>query len=190
MKKIFLVLLSCLLLCGGSALGGYQYKIKVDHEGCNVTPSQAYEMVQKDPKHTFIVDIRTRAEYQLIGHPVGAYNIPSKFWNGKLGEKKYGMTNNPGFEKDLLAAFNPATDKLIFICRSGKRSCFACTAAIKAGWNPKNVCNILGGFEGDKIENKNSIYNGQRKLGGWRNEGLPWTYHINKRLVYKADLTK
>ena len=190
MKKLFLGLLSSLFLFSGSAFGGYQYKIKVDHEGCNITPSQAYEMVQKDPNHTLIVDTRTRAEYQLIGHPVGAYNIPIKFWNGKLGEKKYSTENNPSFEKDLLSKFNPATDKLIFICRSGKRSCLACIAAIKAGWNPKNVSNMLGGFEGDKIKNMNSIYNGQRKLGGWRNEGLPMTYHIDKKLVYKADLTQ
>jgi rhodanese-related sulfurtransferase len=182
--------LTCLLLFGGPAFGGYQYKIKVDHEGGNVTPSQAYEMVRKDSNHTFIVDTRTRAEYQLIGHPVGAYNIPLKFWNGKLGEKKYGMANNPNFVKDLLAQFNPAADKLIFMCRSGKRSALACIKAIKAGWNPKSVFNMLGGFEGDKIKNKNSIYNGQRKLGGWKNEGLPWTYHIDKKLVYKADLTQ
>ena len=98
------------------------------------------------------------------------------------------MDTNYG--KDLLSRFNPATDKLIFMCRSGKRSCLACIAAIEAGWNPKNVCNMLGGFEGDKIKNKNSIYNGQRKLGGWRNEGFSWTYHIDKKLVYKADLTQ
>jgi len=190
MKKSIICLLACLLLFGGTAFGGYKYKIKAEHKGCNVTPSQAYEMVQKNTNHTFIVDVRTRAEYQLIGHPAGAYNIPYKFWNGKLGEKKYSMTGNSNFEKDLLAKFNPATDKLIFMCRSGKRSCLSCKAAINAGWNPKNVCNVLGGFEGDKIKNKDSIYNGQRKLGGWKNEGLPLTYNIDEKLVYQADLTK
>ena len=190
MKKAIIVLLSSLLFFAGSAFGEYKYQIKVDHDGGNVTPSQAYEMVQKDPGHIFIIDTRTRAEYQLIGHPVGAYNIPKKFWTGKLGEKKYGMIDNSNFGKDLRAKFNPATDKLIFMCRSGKRSCLSCKAAINAGWNPKNVCNMLGGFEGDKIKNKNSIYNGQRKLGGWKNEGLPFTYHIDEKLVYKADLTQ
>lgn len=190
MKKFFLILLSCLLLFGGPALGGYQYEIKADHDGGNVTPPQACEMAQKDPGHTFVVDTRTRAEYQLVGHPEGAYNIPFKLWNGKLGEKKYEMTNNPNFEKDLLAAFNPDSDKLIFMCRSGKRGAHACTAAIKAGWNPQDVYNMLGGFEGDKVKNKDSIYYGQRILGGWKNEGLPWTYDIDMKLVYKADLTQ
>lgn len=187
MKKSILGLLSCLLLVSGSAWAGYRYNVKVDHEGGNVTPSQAYEMVQKNPGHTFIVDTRTRAEYQLIGHPMGAYNIPRKFWTGKLGEKKYEMADNANYGKDLLDRFDPATDKLIFMCRSGKRSCLSCQAAIDAGWAPKNVCNMLGGFEGDKINNQNSVFNGQRKLGGWKNEGLPWSYHIDKKLIYKAD---
>lgn len=188
MKRFVIILMSCLFLFSASAFAGYQYKAKVDHEGGDFTPSQAYEMVLKNPNHTFIIDTRTRAEYQLIGHPVGAYNIPLKFWNNKLGEKEYGLIDNPNFGKDLLARFNPASDTLIFMCRSGKRSCSACMAAIKAGWDPKTVGNMLGGFEGDKVKNKNSMYDGQRKLGGWKNEGLPWTYHIDKKLVYKADL--
>ena len=76
------------------------------------------------------------------------------------------------------------------MCRSGKRSCLACQAAIDAGWNPENVYNMLGGFEGDKIEDKNSKYNGMRKLGGWKNAGLPWTYHVDSKLIYPADFVK
>ena len=191
MKKVLTFSLVIFLAFSMSALaGGYKYPVKAVHTGGNVTPAQAYQMVQNDPEHTFVVDARTRAEYQLIGHPVGAYNVPLKFWNGKLGEKKYGMTANANFGEDLKARFNPATDKLIFMCRSGKRSCLACNAAIEAGWDAKNVCNMLGGFEGDKISDKNSAFCGQRKLGGWQNEGMPWTYHIDKALVYKADLAQ
>jgi len=25
-------------------------------------------------------------------------------------------------------------------------------------------------------------------LGGWRNEGLPWSYHVDKNLIYQRDL--
>ena len=190
MRKQFSCVLVCLLLAASSAYGGYRYTMKADHSGGNVTPSQAYEIVQKDPAHTFIVDTRTRAEYQFIGHPVGAINIPKKFWTDSLGESGYTLVDNPNFSKDLLSRFNPATDKLIFMCRSGKRSCLSCQTAIDAGWDPKNVCNMLGGFEGDKIKNPNSIYDGKRIFGGWKNEGLPWTYHIDKELVYKADLAQ
>jgi hypothetical protein len=48
----------------------------------------------------------------------------------------------------------------------------------------------MGGFEGGKVKCKSSAYSGQRKLGGWRNEGLPWAYHMDKKLVYKPDLKK
>ncbi len=190
-KKILVLTAVLIFVFSGIALaGGFDYKVKVAHKGKDVTPAQALEMVKKSPAHTFIVDARTRAEYQLIGHPVGACNVPLKFWSGKFGKKKYGQTANPNFGKDLLARFNPKTDTLIFMCRSAKRSCSACSEAIKAGWPEDKVFNMMGGFEGDKVKFKKSAYCGQRKLGGWRNEGLPWTYHIDKKLVYQPDLPK
>ena len=190
-KKILMLSIASVFVFSGLALaGGFDYKVKKEHAGKNLTPSQAHEMVSKDPAHTFIVDCRTRAEYQLIGHPVGACNIPLQFWSGKFDKKKYGKATNPNFGKDLLARFNPKTDTLIFMCRSGKRSCSACAEAVKAGFPAEKVFNIMGGFEGDKVKYKGSEYCGQRKLGGWHNEGLPWTYHIDKKLVYQPDLPK
>jgi len=172
------------------AFGGFEYKVKKPHMGSDVTPTEAYEMLKKDPEHTFLIDCRTRPEYQLIGHPQGACNIPLQFWSGKLGEKKYGKVANPDFSKDLLARFNPKTDTLLFMCRSAKRSCSACNEAVKAGFAEDKVFSVLGGFEGDKIKFKASAYCGQRKLGGWCNAGLPWTYNVDKKLVYQPDLTK
>jgi rhodanese-related sulfurtransferase len=165
-----------------------EYKVKKQHMGGDVSPTVAYEMLKKDPKHVILVDVRTRAEYQLIGHPEGAYNIPLKFWTGKMGEKNYTKSTNPRFGEDLKALFNPQTDTLLFMCRSGKRSCSACNEAVKAGWPEDRVFNLMGGFEGDKVKDKNSPYYGQRKLGGWRNEGLPWSYHVDKHLIYQRDL--
>jgi len=190
-KKALILSVALVFVFTGIALaGGYNYDIKKSHQGKDLTPSQTHEMMEKDPDHTFLVDTRTRAEYQLIGHPAGAYNIPLKFWTGKMGEKEYGMADNPNFDKDLLARFNPKTDTLIFMCRSGGRSCDASNAAAKAGFPEDKIFNMMGGFEGDKVKYKKSIYCGQRKLGGWRNEGLPWTYHIDKKLAYPPDLAK
>jgi rhodanese-related sulfurtransferase len=168
----------------------FEYKVNKPHMGKDVAPTEAYDMLLKDPGHTFLVDVRTRPEYQLIGHPEGAYNIPLRFWSGKLGEKEYGEADNPNFGKDLLARFNPKTDTLLLMCRSGSRSCLATNEAVKAGWPEGKVFNVMGGFEGDKVSYKNSAYHGQRKLGGWRNEGLPWTYSIDKKLVYQRDLAQ
>jgi rhodanese-related sulfurtransferase len=170
------------------------YEVKVPHEGGNVTPSEAYAMIQKDPEHTFLVDVRTRAEYEFVGHPIGAYHIPFKLSGNELVEKKgklaYAKPDSPNFAQDLLARFNPAKDTLLFMCRSGTRSCLSSTEAIKAEWPVENIFNILGGFEGDKITDENNPYYGQRKSGGWRNENLPWTYKINKKFVYQPDLSE
>ena len=39
--------------------------------------------------------------------------------------------------------------------------------------------NILDGMEGSKVEDPESVYDGMRMKNGWRNSGLPWTYHID-----------
>jgi len=190
LKKTLVLSLALVFILSGLAFAGFAYKAKNAHRGGDVTPSQALEMMEKDPGHTFLIDSRTRAEYQLIGHPKGACNVPLKFWTGKFGEKKYGMAANPNFAQDLLSRFDPKTDTLLFMCRSGGRSCVACDKAVMAGFAKNKVFNIMDGFEGGKVKCKSSAYCGQRKVGGWRNEGLPWTYSIDKKLLYQPDLAK
>lgn len=165
-----------------------KYPIKGEHKGGDVTPAQAYDMLQKDPEHTFLVDIRTRYEYQDIGHPVGAYNIPFKFYTTQAGEKGYNKVANANFCKDLMARFNPETDTLLFMCRSAHRSVGACNVAADCGF--KKVYNLLSGFEGDKIKDKNSPDYGKRMLAGWRIEGLPWSYKMEQNLMYQPDISK
>ena len=174
----------------GSFAGGFKYEPKMPHLGKDISPAEAYEMVKKDPEHTFLVDVRTRPEYQLIGHPEGSYNVPFQFWTSTFGSKKYKKVDNPDFGEDLLARFNPKTDTLLILCRSAKRSCKATNAAVKAGFAEDKVFNVMGGVEGDKVKNRASAYSGQRKYGGWKNEGLPWTYHMDPKLVYKKDTEK
>jgi rhodanese-related sulfurtransferase len=194
MKKMMKALLFCFsAVFTVSALAyaqGFEYEVSRPHKGKDATPIVANIMLLKNQGHSFLVDVRTQPEYQLLGHPEGAYNIPVRFWSGKLGEKDYMEVDNPGFGKDLLARFNPKTDTLFFICRSGGRSSVAADEAVRVGWPEDKVFSIMGGFEGDKITFKKSAYYGQRKLGGWRNEGLPWTYDIDMKLVYPPDLAK
>ncbi len=187
-KKMSLLSFVLVLFFGAIAFGGYAYKGETAHIGGDVSPVQAHEMLVKDQEHTFLVDCRTRPEYQLIGHPVGAYNIPLRFWSNEAGEKGYNEVDNPNFGKDLLARFNPQTDTLLIICRSGNRSCKACNEAVKAGFAEGKVFNVMGGFEGDKMEYKQSAFLGQRTGGSWRNEGLPWTYSMDKKLMYQPDV--
>lgn len=150
----------------------------------DITPCQAYEMLMTDPERTFLIDCRTRPEYKFVGHPEMAYNIPYKFWTPE------GMVENPNFIRDVEARFKK-TDRLILICRSGKRSRLACEVLIEAEF--EHVFNVLGGFEGDKVEDKNSIYYGYRRhINGWQHDGLPYTYEIyeiNEESVYKPTLS-
>lgn len=166
------------------------YPVKGKHKGGDVTPKQAYAMMQKDPGHTFLVDIRTRYEYQDIGHPVGAYNIPYKFYTTKAGKGGYNKVSNKNFCKDLKARFNPETDTLLFMCRSAKRTISTCNAAVECGFKEDKAFNVLGGFEGDKVKDKASPFYGKRMVGGWRLEGLPWTYKMDPKLIYQPDLGK
>lgn len=191
MKKSMLMTMLAIglsLVLVSPTLSQYVYKANKAHLGGDVSPAEAYEKVSKDPQHTFLVDCRTRAEYQYVGHPVGAYNIPIRFLSTKASPKGYVEVDNPDFGKELLARFNPATDTLIILCRSGNRSCSGCNEAIKAGWPESKVFNMMGGFEGGKNKTKGSIYYGKRWAGGWKLEGLPWTYSMNPELMYKPDV--
>lgn len=125
----------------------------------------------KEPA-TYLIDVRSIAEYVFVGHPEQSYNIPLHFWN----EKEQGMNPNENFLADILSRFKP-DDTLIFICRSGKRSARAARTVAAAGFN--KVFNLKHGFEGDKDDK------GYRSRNGWKNNGLPYTYVLNDKLVYR-----
>ena len=188
LSRLVLAVAVFLFLFSGFAAADYVYTKNKEHLGGDLTPVEAHAMLKKDPKHTFLVDCRTQAEYQFVGHPEEAFNIPVAFLATKATKKGYAEEPNPNFGQDLLARFNPETDTLIIFCRSGNRSCAACNEAIKAGFKEEKVFNMMGGFEGDKNGNKDSMFHGQRWGGGWKNEGLPWTYSMDSNLIYKPDL--
>jgi rhodanese-related sulfurtransferase len=189
MKKINAILSGFLILLfwvgTAHAEGVFTYeKPKASHPGKEVTPLEAYDMIQSDPGHMIIVDVRTQAEYQFVGHPENAYLIPIQFLGNVFREKEYEMIENKNFAADIMKRFNPKTDTLFFLCRSGTRAALALSAAVQAGWPSERAYVILGGFQGEKMKDKNSAFYGQRVGGGWRNEGLPWTYSMDQKLVY------
>jgi rhodanese-related sulfurtransferase len=121
-----------------------------------VTPQEAQRLA--DLGAAKIVDLRTAFEREYVGHVPGTLHVE---WLA-LGAS----APNPGFVDALRQVAEPQ-DTVVFLCRSGKRSDAAATAAAAAGFGC--VLNVLGGFEGDLDEH------GQRgKLGGWRKAGLPW----------------
>lgn len=121
----------------------------------SVTPQEAVKMQQQG---MLLIDVRTRPEFELIGHPKGAVNIPYKTYPS--------WQVDPGFEKRVLALSHG--QKVLIICRSGKRSMAASTLLRKAG---VEAINIVEGFEGPKDSS------GHRNTDkGWRNHNLPWGY--------------
>ena len=189
MKKALLSVTIVLLgYTAAPALEQGKHPVKGIHPGGSLTPVQAYKMLQQDPEHTFLVDVRTRYEYQDVGHPTGAYNIPMKFYTTETTRRGYRMVPNENFIADLKALFNPGKDTIMFICRSGERSIPATEAAIEAGFRADRVYNIRGGFEGDPVMNPDSPLYGKRTVGGWRLDGLPWTYKMDRTYMYQPDL--
>ncbi len=132
--------------------------------------TEAYRLVTKSPADTFIVDVRTRVEYEFVGHPDlpnGVPNIPIKFYpDWRL---------NKNFLEDVLKRYK-RSDTIITICRSGQRALLAADLLVNGGF--ENVYYMTDSFEGEKDER------GLRTINGWKNNGLPYTYELDKDLIY------
>jgi rhodanese-related sulfurtransferase len=126
---------------------------------------------------TYLVDVRSVAEYYLVGHPEMAVNVPFAFWN----ETEQKFIPNANFIEDIKLRFKP-DDVLVFMCRSGHRSLMAAQAAQSAGFT--HVFNIKEGFEGE------TDAKGYRSVGGWKNSGLPYTYAIDAARTYRPAKMK
>jgi len=166
---------------------------------------EAFDMLNTVPD-TYLIDVRTRAEYQFVGHPMGAYLFPYQFFTGEFG--KTGEINgyllsgkNKAFVEEIGKVFKK-TDNLLIICRDGTRSVLAAKELLEGGF--KNVFDVEDGFEGPefpsfKDANKDKYYRqlakrnkiwgyNHRRHYGWQYWGLPWTYDIDPKFVYPPDL--
>lgn len=99
-----------------------------------VTPEEAHQLAAAG--EATIVDVRTRSEYDQVGHVEGTELIE---WR-RDGEPQ----PDPRF-LDRLAARHPRDAALLLICRSGVRSHYAAELAAAAGFT--RVYNVLDGFE-------------------------------------------
>jgi hypothetical protein len=86
---------------------------------------EAYDMLNTVPD-TYLIDVRTRAEYQLIGHPFRAYLFPYMFWTEHLTKKDDTYTyqlglKNKAFVEEISKVFKK-TDNLLIMGQDGTRS--------------------------------------------------------------------
>lgn len=123
-----------------------------------LTPTEVFEAISQDSAIN-LVDVRSRAELELVGRVPLAMHIEWAFYPG--------MVANPEFSDQLQKQVDKDST-VIFMCRTGGRSHNAALLAQKLGYN--KVYNMLEGFEGEANEHK------QRTLiNGWKHAGLPWT---------------
>jgi len=178
-----LLLLSLGLAAAAQAADAPQDQRKHTKLGKYATAVEAYAMVRATPGAVFIVDIRTPEEYDFLGHPDMAPNIPSMLWTGVFDAKKkaFPLAENPQFVALMKQHYKPG-DTLVLMCRSGHRSAAAANKLAEAGFT--NVYSMVDGFEGDKIADKASPNVGKRLQDGWRNSKLPWTTDLDEKLVY------
>jgi rhodanese-related sulfurtransferase len=157
--------------------------------GLYLTPHEAYNLKTAPGADILLVDIRSRPELKFIGaSDLIDANIPSRFintqftWSDKANT--YRTVKNTHFVADfekLLSLNDKNKDTpIILICQSGSRVPKAADLLFEAGF--KTVYSLYQGFEG--IKAKTGVNKGQRRVNGWKNADLPWSYKLNKEAMY------
>lgn len=205
MKKRNQHLISLMIFTGLFSLVIFSEVVKAQ-EIDNILSIEAYDKLNTIPD-TYLIDVRTRAEYQYVGHPLNAYLFPYMFLTERFAKVddryEYQLSQkNKDFVNEISKIFNK-TDNLLIICRDGARSAMAAEDLVDAGF--QKIFNITDGFEGaefptdveddnrDKylrqLAKRNKI-NGfrHRRHYGWQWWGLPWTYEIDSKYIYPPDL--
>ena len=150
--------------------------------GLYVTAREAYEMWKGDPEEIKVIDVRTFEEYVLIGHAEMAANVPLAFptytWDANKGN--YSVVINSDFIAHVQRAFQSGGYHPGHVpIRRSQRHGDQCAGQ---GWLYE-VHNIIDGFEGDKVEDPESVFHGKRMRNGWKNSA-PWTYQLDPELVW------
>lgn len=123
-----------------------------------LTPTETCQLVEQLP-NAVLVDVRSRAELELVGRVPFASHIEWAFYPGMVANAEFGVQLEQAVDKGAT---------VIFMCRTGGRSHNAALLAQKLGYT--QAYNMAEGFEGEANEHK------QRTLiNGWKQAGLPWT---------------
>ncbi len=121
-----------------------------------LTPQEAFAALQQGA--AVLVDVRSRAELELVGRVPNANHIEWAFYPG--------MVANADFASQLQAQVDKS-QAIVFMCRTGGRSHNAAVVAEELGYT---AYNMLEGFEGEANAQK------QRTLiNGWKKADLPWS---------------
>lgn len=125
-----------------------------------LTPQEANAVLEQAPGAR-LVDVRSRAELDLVGRIPAALHIEWAFYPG--------WAANPDFLQQLQMQVDREA-LTMFICRTGGRSAHAATAAAAAGF--AEAYNVLEGFEGAADQATRQ----RGGINGWKAANLPWTH--------------
>jgi len=123
-----------------------------------LTPQEAFELSQINSQ-AVLVDVRSRAELELVGRVPSALHIEWAFYPGMVINDHFADQLQERLDEDLI---------VMFLCRTAGRSHHAAAFAKQLGFN--KAYNVLEGFEGASNE-----LNQRTLINGWKHAGLPWT---------------
>lgn len=193
LNKLFATFMTVLMMAAFSNLAFADDWSKLSKKkqttlGLYMTSQQAYDHMMKNMDAALFLDVRTPAELNYLGvTSIMDANVPTDTMDGRAWDakkKRYVRKHNENFVADVDARLKAKglkkTDTVILMCRSGKRSAKAVNVLAKSGYT--NVYSVVDGYEGDKA--KKGDNKGKRVVNGWKNSGLPWTYSMDKDLMY------
>jgi len=125
-----------------------------------LTPNEAFRLLELAP-NAKLVDVRSKAELELVGKIPQANHIEWSFYPG--------WVPNPNFRAQLEAQLDHEA-LVMFICRTGARSHNAALQASQAGF--AEAYNVIEGFEGAA----DPATKQRGHINGWKVAGLPWTH--------------
>jgi len=125
-----------------------------------LTPGEAHELM-KLASSAKLVDVRSRAELELVGKIPQAIHIEWAFYPGWVPNPDFASHLKMQVDKEAL---------VMFICRTSGRSNQAAALAAAEGF--AEAYNVLEGFEG--AAEPGTLQRGG--VNGWKAAGLPWTH--------------
>jgi rhodanese-related sulfurtransferase len=182
------------LVLGASVAPAFAQKVdpsKVPEEqrsklGLYVLPKQAPAFIKSQNGKVLFLDVRTRAEAQFLGMAEGVdalvpYVEFQEFmtdWDENRAFYKLEPFSDfaPEVERRLKAKGLGKNDTILLICRAGERSSRAADLLESLGYT--KVYTVLNGFEGELSAK------GRRNVNGWKNDGLPWSYELDRKKMY------
>ena len=124
-----------------------------------LTPLETHEVLQLT-KNAKLIDVRSRAELELVGKIPQAAHIEWAFYPGMVANQDFATQLTMQVDKESV---------VIFMCRTGGRSHNAATLAAQLGFT--EAYNMLEGFEGEATPDTRQ----RCRINGWKVADLPWT---------------